>query len=290
MFSQGAEVFNAMRIFSDTGGYYTDNQFDDVLRRWRQPGDVTDVPRASYNGVPARERSPAASSRMAPYWRMQDLTLGYRLPERWAGSLGFASARFYGSVRNLFTITDYSGYTPDVNSNGASNNATGIASVGTVSSIGLGTDFYAYPLAADVHLRPPGLLVAATSPHGSFAMTIRIALAFALVLSLGGCNSILDQNPIDQLPDADAITNAEGARAALIGAYSVLEDDSYYGGDYVFFGDLATNNAANFSTFQSYADADANQFGRTTARRTPSGPYSTTESTEPTSFWNASPP
>ena len=50
-------------------------------------------------------------------------------------------------MRNLFTITDYTGYSPDVNSNGASNNASGIADLGTVSSIGLGTDFYAYPLA-----------------------------------------------------------------------------------------------------------------------------------------------
>jgi hypothetical protein len=70
--------------------------------------------------------------------------LGYRLPERWAGSLGFYSARLYGSVRNLFTISDYSGYSPDVNSNGSSSDDTG---AGFTSSVGLGTDFYAYPLA-----------------------------------------------------------------------------------------------------------------------------------------------
>jgi hypothetical protein len=50
-------------------------------------------------------------------------------------------------VRNLFTITDYSGYSPDVNSNGADNNATGIEDLGTASGFALGTDFYAYPLA-----------------------------------------------------------------------------------------------------------------------------------------------
>jgi TonB-linked SusC/RagA family outer membrane protein len=147
VFSQGAKVFNAMRIFSDAGGYYLDNQFTDVLRSWKQPGDQTDVPRASYDGVSGAAEISSRYIENGSYWRMQDVTLGYRLPQRWAGALGFASARFYGSVRNLFTITDYSGYSPDVNSNGASNNATGIADVGTVSSIGLGTDFYAYPLA-----------------------------------------------------------------------------------------------------------------------------------------------
>jgi TonB-linked SusC/RagA family outer membrane protein len=147
VFSQGAKVFNAMRIFSDAGGYYLDNQFTDVLRRWQKPGDQTDMPRASYDGVSGAADISSRYIETGSYWRMQDLTLGYRLPERWAGALGFASARFYGSVRNLFTISDYSGYSPDVNSNGASNNATGIQDVGSVSSIGLGTDFYAYPLA-----------------------------------------------------------------------------------------------------------------------------------------------
>ena len=42
-----------------------------------------------------------------------------------------------------FTSTDYTGYTPDVNSNGANNVDSG--SLATSSEIGLGTDFYAYP-------------------------------------------------------------------------------------------------------------------------------------------------
>jgi hypothetical protein len=91
-------------------------------------------------------------------------------------------------------------------------------------------------------------------------MIIRPALALALVLSLAGCNSMLDEDPGTQLPAKDAITNAEGARSALVGAYNALEDDNYYGGDLVFFGELPSDNAVNGSTFQSYADADANNF------------------------------
>ena len=135
VFSQGNDVFNAMRIFSDAGGYYLDNQFRDVLDRWQQPGDVTDVPRASYDGVSGAAEISSRYLEDGSYWRLQNLTLGYRLPERWAGGLGFQTARVYGSVRNLFTITDYSGYSPDVNSNGQSSTAE------------LGVDFYAYPQA-----------------------------------------------------------------------------------------------------------------------------------------------
>ena len=135
-FSQGNDVFNAMRIFSDAGGWFLDNQFQDVLDRWQQPGDVTDTPRASFDGVSGAAEISSRYMEDGSFWRLQDLTLGYRLPEQWAGGLGFASARFYGSVRNLFTITDYSGYTPDVNSNGQ-----------FFADVGLGTDFYAYPQA-----------------------------------------------------------------------------------------------------------------------------------------------
>jgi hypothetical protein len=42
------------------------------------------------------------------------------------------------SGRNLKTWTDYTGYNPDVNSNGASAN------------VSLGTDFYAYPMARSI--------------------------------------------------------------------------------------------------------------------------------------------
>jgi len=67
------------------------------------------------------------------YWRMQDVTFGWQLPENWAASARFATLRLYGSIHNLFIITNYSGYDPDVNSNGSAAN------------ISLATDFYAYP-------------------------------------------------------------------------------------------------------------------------------------------------
>ena len=92
-------------------------------------------------------------------------------------------------------------------------------------------------------------------------MTIRFALAFALVVSLAGCNSMLDQDPVDQLPDTDAITNAKGARAALVGAYNALESLSLLRRG------LRRSSATCRPTTRtipaprrSYDDADANQF------------------------------
>ncbi len=134
-FSKGNKVFNGMRIFSDAGGYYLDNHFRDVLNRWQQPGDVTDQPRASYDGTSGAREVSSRFIEDASYIRLRELTFGYNLPNRVARRLGFDNARVYLMGRNVFTITDYTGYNPDVNSNGSTAN------------VSLGTDFYAYPIA-----------------------------------------------------------------------------------------------------------------------------------------------
>ncbi|MEO8448937.1 MAG: TonB-dependent receptor [Gemmatimonadota bacterium] len=134
-FSKGNKIFNGMRLFSAANGYYYDNQFSDVLGRWQKPGDVTDVPRASFDGTSGAREVSSRFIEDGSYFRLQELTLGYQLPGSLARSLGFANARVFFRGHNLFTVTNYSGYSPEVNSNGSTAN------------ISLGTDFYAYPLA-----------------------------------------------------------------------------------------------------------------------------------------------
>ena len=48
-FSSGNDVFNMMRLFTDDGGCTWDNLTTSTLARWQKPGDVTDVPRMSYD-------------------------------------------------------------------------------------------------------------------------------------------------------------------------------------------------------------------------------------------------
>ena len=74
-----------------------------------------------------------------------------------------------------------------------------------------------------------------------------------------GCDGLLDTEPVDQLPVDQAITTPEGARTALAGAYNALQSTSYYGGDFLFLGDLSADNAVHVGTFQSLDDADVNQ-------------------------------
>ncbi|HET8712472.1 MAG TPA: TonB-dependent receptor [Gemmatimonadales bacterium] len=134
-FSRGFKIFNAINVFANDGGYYYDNKFRKALRRWRQPGDVTDEPRASFDGVSGADLISSRYFEDGSYVRLQELTLGYKLPQRVGNALRLRDGRVYVSGRNLYTWTKYSGYSPDVNSDGSDSNTA------------LATEFYAYPAA-----------------------------------------------------------------------------------------------------------------------------------------------
>jgi TonB-linked SusC/RagA family outer membrane protein len=133
-FSHGAKVFNLMRIFADDGGYHYDNKYTYALNRWQHPGDITNEPRASFDGTSDANEVSDRFIEDGSYIRIQEITLSFRLPAGMLGH-GFDNAKLYVSGHNLHNFTKYTGYDPDVNSNGAGSN------------IDLGTDYYAYPRA-----------------------------------------------------------------------------------------------------------------------------------------------
>ena len=48
------------------------------------------------------------------FLRCNDITIGYTIPSKIIKKIGLTKARFYVSATNLFIITDYSGYDPEV--------------------------------------------------------------------------------------------------------------------------------------------------------------------------------
>ncbi len=48
------------------------------------------------------------------FLRCSDITVGYTIPDKLIKKIGLTKARFYVSASNLFIITDYSGYDPEV--------------------------------------------------------------------------------------------------------------------------------------------------------------------------------
>ena len=135
-FSQGAEIYNGLRAFADDGVWSLgDNKLRHVLKRWRQPGDVTDVPKPSWDGVSQAYITSSRWIEDASYVRLQEVTLGYRVPQRFAALANMSDLRLFISGRNLKTWSDFLGFNPEGNSAGSNSNTT------------FQNEFYSYPLA-----------------------------------------------------------------------------------------------------------------------------------------------
>lgn len=104
-----------------------------ALDRWTPSNTDTDVPKATTG------RSRRASTRWVfdgSYIRLKNIAVGYTLPSRVAQPLGIESLKVFVSGQNLWTLTDYEGYDPEVNYR-----TTG----STDGNRNLGLDYGSYP-------------------------------------------------------------------------------------------------------------------------------------------------
>ncbi|MDR0894759.1 MAG: TonB-dependent receptor [Prevotellaceae bacterium] len=116
----GNDVFNASK--GDTEGMYDlKNQSVNVLRRWRTPGMITDVPKANFNMQPSSYFVEDGS-----YLRVKDITLSYNLRLPQLKKIGISLIRPYLTATNLITFTNYSGMDPEVNQWGNNGHVQGI--------------------------------------------------------------------------------------------------------------------------------------------------------------------
>ena len=63
-----------------------------------------------------------------------------------------------------------------------------------------------------------------------------------IVLLTSGCKKLLDKDPVDQISIEDTFSDFEGARAALLGAYSSFNLTNYYNGTRSIYPDLIGGN------------------------------------------------
>ncbi|HJQ21098.1 MAG TPA: RagB/SusD family nutrient uptake outer membrane protein [Gemmatimonadaceae bacterium] len=89
-------------------------------------------------------------------------------------------------------------------------------------------------------------------------MKLRVLAAAFLLVGTASCDRELTLAPTDKVEESAAIVDAASARAALNGAYDALQDGSYYGGDFLFYSDLLSDDVQHTGTFSDFAAADAN--------------------------------
>ena len=121
----------------DSGGYggalHADN-----LNRWRQPGDITDVPR---NDAVLATQWNATSDRWlhdASYLSLRQINIGYTLPKKFTDKLGISSLQVYANAENVFNINKRKGFSQQ---QAFSGNTSNVFEPSKVATFGINAKF-----------------------------------------------------------------------------------------------------------------------------------------------------
>jgi len=108
----GYSIVNENKMLS-SNMYGYNNQSTAILKRWRNDGDETDMPRALYNAG----YNWLGSDRYvedASFVRLRSVTLRYNLSANELKRMSLKNASIYVTGENLYTWTKYTGQDPDV--------------------------------------------------------------------------------------------------------------------------------------------------------------------------------
>ncbi|MBE9600216.1 TonB-dependent receptor [Pedobacter sp. MC2016-24] len=136
---QGNKILNITK-YAHNGGT-TNNQYVEMTGAWNGAGSTNELPRA----YSTTERAAGVVSRYledGSYLRLQTVSLGYNIPV--SKSKVFKTATVYVTGQNLWTITRYSGYSPEINSYDSRNSNSGSQNTGS-QNLNVGADVNSYP-------------------------------------------------------------------------------------------------------------------------------------------------
>ena len=110
----GNKIYNYPRYCLESGAV-NGNLSTTVANSWRSDNQDTDMPRFSKSD--GAENKWAYTDRWledGSYFRLKTVDIGYTFPKKWMQKARIDNLRVYVSMENLFTLTKYSGYTPDL--------------------------------------------------------------------------------------------------------------------------------------------------------------------------------
>lgn len=121
----GNQVLNATRIETE-GMNDVKNASAATLRRWKNPGDITDMPVAMFGDPSKNSRISDRYMEDGSYIRLRNVTLSYHVPLKWIPKFKVQRFDVYVSGQNIWLKSKYSGYDPEVNRDGGSSISQGI--------------------------------------------------------------------------------------------------------------------------------------------------------------------
>ena len=136
--SYGADILNANRLMFESGFNRRANlnQFASYVNRWTFENPESDIPRVSSSPT-----NTVFSTRIVEdgsFLRLKTVSIGYSLNRAVLKKLKVDKVRVFVSGQNLYTLTNYSGYDPEVSVRN--------------SAITPGLDFSAYPRAFTMNM------------------------------------------------------------------------------------------------------------------------------------------
>ncbi len=137
----GNDIFNASRYYLD-GSSQVNNASTAVLDRWTPTNPSNTQPRAIQGDPNGNTRVSDRYVEDGSYLRLKNISVGYNIPSETLSSFAGGSIskfRFYLSSQNLFTITNYSGYDPEIGP------SLGIAATNGNTNSEIGIDRGQYP-------------------------------------------------------------------------------------------------------------------------------------------------
>lgn len=114
-FNYGNDIYNATRLYATQSGNGRRNMLAEVADRWTETNASNLVPSTKgyvTNDVYSRFVEDGS------FLRLKNVTLGYTLPKKWTQKAYIKRMRVYATGQNLFCISGYSGYDPEVSTAG----------------------------------------------------------------------------------------------------------------------------------------------------------------------------
>ena len=118
----GGKTYDSNFATLMSSGTYGRATSSEALNRWKEPGDVTDVPRMDASKTSDFD---GASSRWlvsSSYFAIRQLSLSYDMPRELINSWGIDALRLYVNAENVFAFTERKGLEPTQNFNGTTQN------------------------------------------------------------------------------------------------------------------------------------------------------------------------
>lgn len=110
--SYGNDILNVNRmLYENPAGRKNTNMFASYVNRWSESNPTSNMPRSNAVGS---EVYSSLYVEDGSFLKLQNISIGYTLPERLLRSLRIGNARVYLSADNIATFTSYSGPDPEV--------------------------------------------------------------------------------------------------------------------------------------------------------------------------------